>query len=428
MLAPALQQVFGIQQDVHAFREKERDHARVSRLALIVVTTLAGSLQPSLMLRMDPDNELAGPIDRRQRVTLEVFQTTTQQLLRGVQQLRLGQIHRNQIGLEFLDHFFQRGGNLSHWKDPGHVRATLEGMQRSLQSIGDRLRQALRAIGEEVDQRTEVGFRLVTKDLQQLRIQHFFSSRFRSGRLIERYTALRTRIDRLTFGKRVGIGGQPIDIVALTLCLGGKFLDQCRHQRDHVGHQLLHRLIGIDAPVEHPIEQILHRPGEFADDQRTHHASAALERMEGSPHFTECVLVGGIGAPARQVLVDGFEYFGRFLDEDFEQVFIDRLFTLRRWQQAWRNVLCRRIDRYGRRCHDVFHAQNRFDGQWLLHRFRQDHFWDIELCHFGLAPIHRIAGRVVGSLLVNQEGIAIGDVFRRGRKLEGHVRQVIGFG
>ena len=51
--------------------------------------------------------------------------------------------------------------------------AALEGMQGTLQGIGDRLRQFAGAVGEEADQGLEMGFRLVGEDLQQLRIEQF---------------------------------------------------------------------------------------------------------------------------------------------------------------------------------------------------------------------------------------------------------------
>ena len=83
----------------------------------------------------------------------------------------------------------------------------------------------------------------------------------------------------------MGVSSQPVHVVALTLCLGSKLFNQRWHERDDVGDQLLYRLVRINAAVEDAVEQVFNRPGQLADDQRTHHATATLEGVEGSPDF-----------------------------------------------------------------------------------------------------------------------------------------------
>ncbi len=88
-----------------------------------------------------------------------------------MQQLGFGQIHLDQVGLEFLDHLLQRRCDFRHRQDAGHVRTTLERVQGTLQRIGHRLRQALGAIGEKTDQRGQMRFGFVAKNFQQLGVQ-----------------------------------------------------------------------------------------------------------------------------------------------------------------------------------------------------------------------------------------------------------------
>ncbi len=74
MLAPAAQQIFGIQQDVHAFREEQRDHARIAGLTSIVMLAGAGFDQSGLMQGVHLGQELRGAFYRRQRFVIEIGQ------------------------------------------------------------------------------------------------------------------------------------------------------------------------------------------------------------------------------------------------------------------------------------------------------------------------------------------------------------------
>ncbi len=74
MRAPAAQQVFGIQQDIHAFGEEQRNHVRIASFTSIVVLTGAGFHQPCLMQGMNLEQKLGGTFDRRQRLMVEIGQ------------------------------------------------------------------------------------------------------------------------------------------------------------------------------------------------------------------------------------------------------------------------------------------------------------------------------------------------------------------
>ena len=127
------------------------------------------------------------------------------------------------------------------------------------------------------------------------------------------------------------VGGKAIDIVALTLRLAGELLDQLWHQIDHLANQGLHRVACLNTAIQDAVEQIFDGPTQLPDDQGPDHTPAALEGMEGAPYFRQRLLVVGIGHPARQVFGDGLQHFADFLDEHFEQFFVDRLFICRRW-------------------------------------------------------------------------------------------------
>ena len=196
----------------------------------------------------------------------------------------------------------------------------------------------------------------------------------------------------------MSVGSQPIDIVALALCLRCKLFDQGWHQSHYVTYQLLERLAYVNAAIKDPIEQVFDRPGKFANDQRTDHAPAALECMEGAPHLAEGLLVRRIVTPTWQVLGDGFENLGGLLDEHFEQVIIDCLLTFRRWQKARRNIPSRGIDRDDRRSHDVLHGQSRLVRSRMNHGAGQHDFRHIERSHLGFAPLQLVARRIIGRL------------------------------
>ncbi len=410
MLVPALEQVLGVQQDVHAFGEEGFDQQRIAALSGIAVAIGLERGDALLVQRLDPLQQRDAAGNRIQRTALaDLLQADAEQLLGVVQQLGFAQVEGEQVGLVFLDQFFQRRGDLGDRQDAGHVRAALEGMQGALQGVGDRLRQFAGAVGEEADQGLQVGLRLVGEDFQELRIEQLDvalrlggglrrvgqrqcrGAILRGHRLLRldfrRYaTVVRRRRfrQRLAPGQGMRGGRQQIDVVALALGVGGELLDQLRQQRHHLVDHAPHRLAGGDAAVEHAIEQVLDRPGQFADHQGADHPSAALEGMEGTAHFGQRLAVVLVGLPGRQVLADGLQDLAGLLDEDLAQLLVHRFLVGRRRQQADRHVLRRRVDRLHRRGHHLGQRQRRrFAGERLGSRRSLDlgqlHLGEIEV-------------------------------------------------
>ena len=188
VLAPAAQQVFGIQQDVHAFSEEYGDQLRVAyRLAPLTQARGFGGAETILMQLLHTLEELGGAGDPRQRRGFQLLQPGAEQVFGVAQQLGLGQVHLHQVGLVFLGQLFQGRGDLGDRQDARHVRTALEGVQGTLEAVGDRLRQGLGAVGEEAHQAVEVRLGLIAEDLQQLRVERLFvafgnARGFRHGR------------------------------------------------------------------------------------------------------------------------------------------------------------------------------------------------------------------------------------------------------
>ncbi len=111
----------------------------------------------------------------------------------------------------------------------------------------------------------------------------------------------------------------------MTLSLGGKFIDQSRHQRNDVVDHLLDLIGRFDAAIQHAIKQVLDGPSQLTDNQRANHPATTLEGVERAADFTQRVLVFRVGAPKWQLLANGFQNLCGFLDEDLQQILIDRL-------------------------------------------------------------------------------------------------------
>ncbi|MCY1273693.1 hypothetical protein D9M68_335970 [compost metagenome] len=170
MLAPAAQQVFGVQQDIHALGEEQGDHLRIAGLALVVAARGVGSGQALLMQLADAFQQRLGAGDRRQRRAVQLGHALMQQVQCLAQQLGLGQVDAEQVGLVFLGQLFQRCGDFGDGHDAGHVRTALEGVQGALEVIVDRLGQFLGASLDEAGEGFQVQLRLVAEDFQQLRV------------------------------------------------------------------------------------------------------------------------------------------------------------------------------------------------------------------------------------------------------------------
>ena len=408
MLAPATQQILGVQQDIHALGKEDGNHLRIALFfASHTVAGTAGLRQALPVQAGDTLQQLGTAWQGCQRVTVQLLQAGLHQLLGGMQQFGFAHVQLNQVGLELLDHLLQRGGNLGNRQDAGHEGTALERMQGALQVIGNRLRQFLGTIGQESHQGFQMGERLIAENIQQQRVQFCFSSALRialrrvvSGNLRQAahkhsvllVSLIRRRPLRWCFATRQRMGGscQEVDIITLALCLGGKLIGQCREQGHYIRDHLLYRRFGLNAAVENTIEHVLDRPGELANDQRTHHAPAALEGVERATQFGQRFAIIGIGTPLRQVGMDGLQYLGSFLNEDFQQLLGHRLFISGRRQQAGRHILGRWIDRLNRRSHHIGDRQfarrtRRFDGGCLGQSGQLD-FRQLQFGDAGLIP------------------------------------------
>ena len=105
--------------------------------------------------------------------------------------------------------------------------------------------------------------------------------------------------------------------------------------------------------------------------------------MEGTAYLGQRFAVVVVGFPGRQVAADGLQDLAGLLDEDLAQFLVHRFLVGRRWQQADRNVLRRRVDRLHRRSHHLGQRQGRrFAGERLGGRRR-----------LGLSPGNCTSGR-----------------------------------
>ncbi len=184
-----------------------------------------------------------------------------------------------------------------------------------------------------------------------------------------------------------------INVITLALGLGCEFIDEGRHQRNDIAHDLPHRVGRLDAAIKNPIEQVLDGPRQLADDQCTHHSPTALERVECTSHFAQGILVVTVGKPEWQLLANRLQNFCRFLDEDFQQVLVNRFFVGRRRQEARRYILSRRVDGCDRRRHDFLKAEYRLEFNLQAFRFGiiwQAHFRKIELGDLRIAPFAQV--------------------------------------
>ncbi|MDT4844442.1 hypothetical protein FQZ97_784010 [compost metagenome] len=81
MLAPALQQRLGIQQDIHALGEEDADQLRIAGFTPLALATVLRGIEAVLMQFVRSLKELRGTGQRRQRPSLQLLQAQAEQLL-----------------------------------------------------------------------------------------------------------------------------------------------------------------------------------------------------------------------------------------------------------------------------------------------------------------------------------------------------------
>ncbi|MNQ66079.1 hypothetical protein D3C85_805580 [compost metagenome] len=275
VLLPTLQQAFGVQQDVHALGEEVVDQLRVALDSQPGVRCAQEVFQALGQLRPGALGQTPGTGNFRQRIALELAQAEAKQSFCLQQQFDFIQIQRDQVRLVFPGQLIQRRGQFGNRQHTGHISAALEGVQGALQFVAGLQRHMLGGLIKEAIEAAQVGFGLFAKDLQQQRVEGRDILRILIG---HRFIAL---------GQGMGAGGQLIDIVALTLGIGGVFSHQLRQQMQHIADQLLHRSPRFHTVFQYAVKQVLHGPGQLAQHQGTHHATTALEGMKGAAQFAQ---------------------------------------------------------------------------------------------------------------------------------------------
>ncbi len=66
-------------------------------------------------------------------------------------------------------------------------------------------------------------------------------------------------------------------------------------------------------------------PGQFGHRLGMHHAAAALERMQGTAHFSQCLALLVVGTPAQPVALDFRQQLTGLVEEHFTQLVIDAI-------------------------------------------------------------------------------------------------------
>nr|WP_273438782.1 hypothetical protein [Sedimenticola selenatireducens] len=98
----------------------------------------------------------------------------------------------------------------------------------------------------------------------------------------------------------------------------GQYLDRLVQQLDNCGRY-------VNRLVNDTIEQVLDRPGKFADGFCTDQPPTPLQGVKRAAEGRQRIPVILIFTPARQVLLNDRQLLFRFLDEDLKDLGIDIL-------------------------------------------------------------------------------------------------------
>ena len=172
----------------------------------------------------------------------------------------------------------QCGGNLDTTTHIRHVGAAMQSVTGTMQVLRniERRRMALASIQIVVDD-FQVTCRFLGKNIQQHRV-HFKCRLFFLIFLI-RQIDRQHRCVRIAFGKRRGARHQQVDVGARfgpNFELFNKFGDCLRSLQNEVNHWRRTHQCAIDQTIQ----QVLDAPAILTNTLSTHHASAALQRME----------------------------------------------------------------------------------------------------------------------------------------------------
>ena len=124
-------------------------------------------------------------------------------------------------------------------------------------------------------------------------------------------------------GQGFGPADQAINIAGVIT--PAEFLDQGRNACVDLVDQGEGVVIELEGLVDHPVQQVFHRPGQLANGGGSHHAATALEGVERPAHFGQGIAVVVILAQTGVMLVDGLQHFLGFFDEDAEDFVVDQV-------------------------------------------------------------------------------------------------------
>src|SRR5690606_10741359 len=80
-----------------------------------------------------------------------------------------------------------------------------------------------------------------------------------------------------------------------------------------------------ECAVDDPVQQVLNGPGGFTDTGGADQTAGTFQGMEGPTHFGQGFPIVLIGQALRQELLDGFQHFGRFFYEDFQNLVVNQV-------------------------------------------------------------------------------------------------------
>ena len=102
-----------------------------------------------------------------------------------------------------------------------------------------------------------------------------------------------------------------------------ELFDQLRHGSNGPAQQSHHVWRAIERLVDHSVQQILDRPSELANQLRTDHSPAALERVERSTYVDERLLILGILIPQRKEPVELLDFVLGLFNEELDELGVD---------------------------------------------------------------------------------------------------------
>ena len=234
----------------------------------------------------------------------------------------------------------ERSGNLHGRSDTGHVGATVESVARPVQRLGDRIRRGMLVTVAQISlDHAEMPAGLLGEDLLQDRVH---------GRLRGGLSGLRIGLRHLrhrlpTAAEQCGEQtGSFRTRAGESACRGYQALNVNRRRRSRLEllHQLRQRPHGhLEEPhhlgradqraVDEPVEKVLHRPGELADELGAHHPAAALQGVKRAPDCHQRLEVVGILCPHGKLLADGGDLLLGLLDEELDELGVEPIGLVR---------------------------------------------------------------------------------------------------